>query len=1022
MDFGKIIELSKTACERASELLSHVNQLADEVGSEDGQVLDQCGAKLVDVVQGLLTSAQIVAPSIGDTRCQSTMLAAADEVSSCSQKLESCWAPLVSTPHRQTLRQDLENGRSELETALDKLRTACWDLGEVKDGASGGRYKDKGQERLKFTATLASAKEKMSEAEKNLEKPIVKNVHTEEAEDLQRKLGHLLAQLNAAIASLVNATSNPEDIDYNAAENAVRNLTQLLPEVIQDTQSLSTTCDEPSKHAMLSQLQQVFQASRDLCKHTEYKSPQAINDAALKFAEASGKLCYVFNKTPNRNDNLISDLSKDACEKANLMLSSVHQLAEAVGGEDGRTLNQNARKVVEAARTMHVTAQVLEPCITDPSCKSSLLSAIDNVTAAHQKLNSTCRPMKKEQKLADAVENDGKELESALNNLRKVCTQIKDTPQEIKRRIVRDVGVEEGGVKSNPVEELIKIGKSSKEVYNLATEIAEESKSLVSGMEGEMVDQVKESGEELVDAAQQLYSAIAQEVQECKDGSCNINRVLLGIRAVSAASSDLTNTRSHLDLGSEEKKIAKNLEQKEKALTVALNEMIFASSSIAKGSEENLCNIDEKTRQWLTFMFKISDAARELDTAVEEIDKPVEQPQHIISVQDVQKRTAQKLEELNTAVASLVNATSDVNLLCVLEGDGADMKVQLKSLSQALKDIYEAIDGRNIKIEELAMVARSKALELLDEMNDMAKSEQGDDCSWLAAAGEKLSNAAEKLLITSQYFLLTSLYTCVYYTDETQDAISRFIDVVNIPTILAYSLRKQYGDTELALDKKMYKSTLQFATYELSAAADELSSSCRNLGKPSQSWKSRIEARERDLHSAIKALKDACGFENGENAREMSKKKFAKEVSAAKNCIRKAEKDLDKPPVQSARDTELQRAMPQQLAGLNAAVASLVQASDPVNPNYEDAEVAVQTIPEYLGNIIRGSRAGLMDDGNKVVKMLKELCKATEELVSQAEMGQAKSAYDSISKYVDVTSDISHACNPNIDIHTENLV
>lgn len=57
----QIIELSKNTCEKASQLLTHVNQLVGEEGvsGDGGVLLDERGAALVDVVQALLIAAQV---------------------------------------------------------------------------------------------------------------------------------------------------------------------------------------------------------------------------------------------------------------------------------------------------------------------------------------------------------------------------------------------------------------------------------------------------------------------------------------------------------------------------------------------------------------------------------------------------------------------------------------------------------------------------------------------------------------------------------------------------------------------------------------------------------------------------------------------------------------------------------------------------------------------------------------------------------------------------------------------------
>lgn len=57
----QVIQLTKTVCDKGSQLLTHVNNLVDEVGvsNDGGALLDERGTALVDVLQALLTGAQV---------------------------------------------------------------------------------------------------------------------------------------------------------------------------------------------------------------------------------------------------------------------------------------------------------------------------------------------------------------------------------------------------------------------------------------------------------------------------------------------------------------------------------------------------------------------------------------------------------------------------------------------------------------------------------------------------------------------------------------------------------------------------------------------------------------------------------------------------------------------------------------------------------------------------------------------------------------------------------------------------
>lgn len=53
------MDLSRSACVKTSEMLSKVYELAESVGGERGQALDEVGAKVVDAAQTLLKSAEV---------------------------------------------------------------------------------------------------------------------------------------------------------------------------------------------------------------------------------------------------------------------------------------------------------------------------------------------------------------------------------------------------------------------------------------------------------------------------------------------------------------------------------------------------------------------------------------------------------------------------------------------------------------------------------------------------------------------------------------------------------------------------------------------------------------------------------------------------------------------------------------------------------------------------------------------------------------------------------------------------
>ncbi|XP_013174651.1 PREDICTED: talin-B-like [Papilio xuthus] len=692
-----MIELAKKCCEEASELLTHVNQLVDEVGGEEGQQLDLLGARLVDVVQALLTTAQITAPSFCDARCQSTLVCAAEDVTSASRRLAHTWPPLLQGTSRDKLRQNLHKGQEDLETALNNLRSVCQKFGEENNKSQVPQSEEKEKERLKFVATMTSTKNKMLDAEKMLQKPMPKEVEDRTA--VQRRLADRLAQLNAAIASLVRATHDSNNVDYDAAEQCIAKISQLLPDVINETQSLSGTSEEVSRRAMLRELQNLFTATRDICNFTEQGDVQAINKTALNFADASGNLVYVFNpRSPSRKNNIM-DLTTDACDKASKLLTDVHNLGMKVGGDDGAHLDDCGVKLVNASKALLTTAQILEPSLSDPICKDSLLSAIDDVSSASADLVAAWSPLKRQPQHKEDVENleeEQKQLKKALDSLRTMCKTFKeedgDAPtEEIHIRRRRDVGVK----RTAPNADLVKMNRLSKEMYTTASEMADDVSILAAGMEDEEGDRLMRCGEELVDAVQHMYSTIAEEVQTPRVRG-NENSSVVAIAQVSAASCALADAYSPIKQDPEYKDIVEQLEVKKNKLDTDLEDLrqTYRQFDEMRG-QAPLQGSDGETQRWLTSMTKassksdaevpmahcedidgpgvmraeeqrlkfistLSEAKNSILEAKNGLEKPLAVPASG-SGPDRQRRLAQRLAHLNAAIASLIHSTDPSN-------------------------------------------------------------------------------------------------------------------------------------------------------------------------------------------------------------------------------------------------------------------------------------------------------------------------------------------------------------------------
>ncbi|XP_072946169.1 uncharacterized protein [Epargyreus clarus] len=362
---NEILDLSRSACEKASEMLSKVYQLTEAVGGEDGARLDSSGANVVTAAQTLLLAAQITAPSITDARCQSALITTADTVSEQTQDLSYLWEPIIQNSEHQALGDQLEKDREDLEAMLEKLRNACKvDNDEISTKVEA---KPSNKERIQFKTTTAAAKRKLDEAEKLLQNSndtvVISdkaNKPSSEHKELQRLTAQKLAELNAAIAALVQATSDPVKPDYITAEMAITTISEVTPDIVQYTNKLSEYTDDKQRRIMLDNVRALCKANKLICDSMDNDDFTELSNAANKFSNTSGKLYYVFNPRANSaRENQILELSKAACEKASEMLSIVYELAEEIGGESGSRLDSCGSRVVDSAQALLSVAQVI---------------------------------------------------------------------------------------------------------------------------------------------------------------------------------------------------------------------------------------------------------------------------------------------------------------------------------------------------------------------------------------------------------------------------------------------------------------------------------------------------------------------------------------------------------------------------------------------------------------------------------------------------------------------------------------
>nr|XP_034836714.1 talin-B-like [Maniola hyperantus] len=433
----EIIDLSRTALQDTSQMLSNVYLLAETIGGKDGEDLDSAGVKVVDAAQLLLKTAEITAPSIADARCQATLLTSIDSLSDLTRTLESTWKPLVQSSDFCQIVDDLNRDLNLVQIGLKKLRRACQDNADEDDIITDEQTdEDKQQEikRLKFIATKTAAKSALTDADKHLDEIMKKPTPKKSKDDVkntdievQCRMSEKLAELNAAVAMFLQANSDRQNPDYDKADMAFNNICKLTPDIIKDTERLHGSVDDNLWKEIAEHLKSILDATQGMCSISQEADVQEMNDAASKFAESSGKLIYIFNprKNPNK-EKQISDLSRSTLEQTSQMLSRVYQLAESVGGEEANNLDDVGVKVVDVAQQLLKTAEITAPTISDARCKETLLSAIERLSSSLKNLENTWTPLvdePKHRRIGNQLNHDLKSVKMVLNHLKDACLE-----------------------------------------------------------------------------------------------------------------------------------------------------------------------------------------------------------------------------------------------------------------------------------------------------------------------------------------------------------------------------------------------------------------------------------------------------------------------------------------------------------------------------------------------------------------------------------------------------------------------
>ncbi|KAJ8705176.1 hypothetical protein PYW07_011003 [Mythimna separata] len=420
----QVLALSAASCGKASELLSQAQRVTELI--PDAAVaaeLDARGARAADAAQALLTVAQATAPTIGDPHCRKEVISAAEKLRSTAADLTSACQPHLQK--QPEMKKQVLSTQQQLADSLDKLVQACkTDVGSVGWDVPSAETQEK--QRLKFVSSVSGAKQRLDAAEKQLKEPMVSQLtRPEDGAAMERKLSNRLAQLNAAVAALAAATADRERPDYAAADRAVRTITELMPEVVQDSHKLCGSKTGPEQAAMLQDLRALCEATRQICDSAG--EPQGLNEAAAKFSAASGKLVYIVSPKADAkqqaHEKQVLALSAASCGKASELLSQAQRLTELIpDAAVAAELDARGARAADAAQALLTVAQATAPTIGDPHCRKEVVAAAEKLRSTAADLTSACQPhLQKQPEMKKQVLSTQQQLADSLDKLVQAC-------------------------------------------------------------------------------------------------------------------------------------------------------------------------------------------------------------------------------------------------------------------------------------------------------------------------------------------------------------------------------------------------------------------------------------------------------------------------------------------------------------------------------------------------------------------------------------------------------------------------
>ncbi|XP_026318174.1 uncharacterized protein LOC113228946 [Hyposmocoma kahamanoa] len=275
-----------------------------------------------------------------------------------------------------------------------------------------------------------------------------------QTKQLESKLGQNMVEVNAALAALIEAKSDQRNPDYNVAEEALRIISDIMPQIVNDTKTLSSTCkDANSKQAMLEDTRKWCEAIQAVCDSAGYGDTKEFVDSVQNIVDRSNKLTFIVSpsKKPAKEQQILQ-LTATACDKAKQMVDDTHKTSEVVGGVEGAKLEVKNLALNDAAQMLKTTAQLTASSIEDPRCQSALMSSTNNLATKAQDLVSESQSLRhpKCKDLSNGLAKKKQELDSALDGVRNTCggTSVESSPKAQKLKFVTSASVVEDKVKA----------------------------------------------------------------------------------------------------------------------------------------------------------------------------------------------------------------------------------------------------------------------------------------------------------------------------------------------------------------------------------------------------------------------------------------------------------------------------------------------------------------------------------------------------------------------------------------------